>query len=113
MKARVPKQPGMGNMQQMIKQAQQMQEKMEEVQEELNEREFEGIAGGNAVKATVNGKKELVGVTLDPEVVDPDDIEMLEDLIVAAVNDGLRRVQETTDAEMEKVTGGSGMPGIL
>lgn len=113
MKARVPKQPGMGNMQQMMQQAQKMQEQMEVVQADLNEREFEGTAGGNMVKAVFNGKKELVSVTIDPEAVDPEDVEMLEDLVVAAVNDSLRKVTETTDKEMEKVSGSMGMPGIF
>ena len=117
MKARLPQGMGGGpsNMQGMLRQAQKMQEQMEALQEELNGREYEIAAGGGAVKVRVNGKKELLSVSLAPEIVDPDDIESLEDVIVAAVNEALRKVEETNAAEMSKVTGGLGigLPGMF
>ena len=106
--------PGMpgGNMQQMLKQAQKMQEKLAKVQEELEAREYEASAGGGMVTATVNGKRELLSITIDPEAVDPDDIEMLEDLVAAAVNATVKQVDETAEAEMGKLTGGLNIPGL-
>ena len=101
-----------GNMNNLMKQAQRMQRQMEEAQKELEEKEVEAAAGGGAVKVKVSGKKEIVAVTIDPEVVDPDDIEMLEDLIMAATNEALRKVEEETNAVMSKLTGGlTGMGG--
>lgn len=115
MKARLPKGMGGGpnNMQGMIRQAQKMQEDMAKIQAELEEREFSATAGGGAVQVVMTGKKELKAVTLQPEVVDPEDIEMLQDLIVAAVNEAIRTVEETTNDEMGKVTGGLSIPGLL
>ncbi|MFQ9872030.1 MAG: YbaB/EbfC family nucleoid-associated protein [Oscillospiraceae bacterium] len=115
MKARLPKGMGGGpnNMQGMIRQAQKMQEDMAKIQAELEEREFSATAGGGAVQVVMTGKKELKSVTLQPEVVDPEDIEMLQDLIVAAVNEAIRTVEETTNDEMGKVTGGLSIPGLL
>lgn len=115
MKARLPQGFGGGgqNMNALIKQAQQMQEKMAQYQEELAERTFEATAGGGAVSVTMTGKKELRGIKLSPDVVDPDDIEMLEDLIVAAVNEVSRQVDETTAKEMDSITGGMNIPGML
>lgn len=115
MKARLPKGMGGGpnNMQGMIRQAQKMQEDMAKIQAELEEREFSATAGGGAVQVVMTGKKELKSVTLQPEVVDPEDIEMLQDLIVAAVNEAIRTVEETTNNEMGKVTGGLSIPGLL
>ena len=81
-----------GNMNNLMKQAQKMQRQMEEAQKELEEKEVEAAAGGGAVKVKVSGKKEIVAVTIDPEVVDPDDVEMLEDLIMAAANEALRKM---------------------
>lgn len=100
--------PGGGgmNMQQMMRQAQAMQQKMQQMQEELSAREFTAQAGGGMVSATVTGAKEVKSVHIDPACVDPDDVEMLEDLITAAVNEALRTAQETTEAEMGKLTGG-------
>lgn len=100
---------GMGggnNMNAMLKQAQKMQENMMKKQEELNEREFEAAAGGGAVTVTVYGRKEIKAISIAPEVVDPDDIEMLEDLILAATNEALRLAEEATSSEMGKLTGG-------
>ena len=115
MKARLPKGFGGGaqNMNSMIRQAQKMQEQMAEKQEELNEREFKATAGGGAIEVVMTGKKELTGIVIKPEVVDPDDIEMLQDLVVAAVNEAIRTVESTVTAEMEKITGGLSVPGVL
>lgn len=103
--------PGMGmpgNMNNLMKQAQKMQRQMEENQKALEEKEFTASAGGGAVAVTVSGKREVTKVTLSEEVVDPDDIEMLEDLIVAAANEALRKVEEESAAVMSKLTGGLG-----
>ena len=97
-----------GNMNNLMKQAQKMQKQMEETTKELEEKEYTATAGGGAVEVTISGKKEVVKVKLSPEVVDPDDIEMLEDLIVAATNEAWRQMEETTSASMAKVTGGLG-----
>ncbi len=96
------------NMNNLMKQAQKMQRQMEEATKELEEKEITAAAGGGAVKVTVSGKKEIVKVELAEEVVDPDDIEMLEDLIVAAANEALRQMDELSEAAMGKVTGGMG-----
>ena len=95
-----------GNMNNLMKQAQKMQKQMEESQKELETREFTATAGGGAVEVTVSGKKEVTKVKLAEEVVDPDDIEMLEDLIVAATNEALRKMEEATTSAMAKMTGG-------
>ena len=103
--------PGMGmpgNMNNRMKQAQKLQRQMEENQKALEEKEFTASAGGGAVEVTVSGKREVTKVTLSEEVVDPDDIEMLEDLIVAAANEALRKVEEESAAVMSKLTGGLG-----
>lgn len=115
MKARLPQGYGGGpqNMNAMIKQAQKMQEQMAEKQAELGEREFKATVGGGAVEVVMNGNKQMSGILLKPEVVDPEDIEMLQDLIVAGVNEALRMVEDTTAAEMEKVTGGLNVPGMF
>ena len=97
-----------GYMNNLMKQAQRMQKQMEETTKELEEKEITATAGGGAVEVTVTGKKEVKAVKLDPEVVDPDDIEMLEDLIVAATNEALRKMEEISQAEMSKITGGLG-----
>ena len=103
---------GMGNMQGMLQRVQKMQADMQKVQAELQARTFESAAGGGAVKVTVTGKKELTGVVIDPQVVDPEDVEMLQDLILAAVNEALHQVDTVTEAEMNKVTGGLKIPGM-
>ena len=97
-----------GNMNNLMKQAQKMQKQMEETTKELEEQEVTATAGGGAVSVTVSGKKEVTAVKLEPEVVDPDDIEMLEDLIVAATNEALRKMEEISQANMAKITGGLG-----
>ena len=97
-----------GNMNNLMKQAQRMQRQMEEAQKELEEKEVEAAAGGGAVKVKVSGKKEIVAVTIDPEVVDPEDVEMLEDLIMAAANAALRKMDEVSQSSMAKITGGLG-----
>ncbi len=97
-----------GNMSNLMKQAQRMQRQMEEGQKELETKEFTSAAGGGAVEVTVNGKKEIVKVKLSEEVVDPEDIEMLQDLIVAATNEALRQAEEASTAMMGKMTGGLG-----
>ncbi|MDY3917408.1 MAG: YbaB/EbfC family nucleoid-associated protein [Candidatus Limivivens sp.] len=102
-----------GNMNNLMKQAQRMQRQMEENQKALEEKEFTATAGGNAVEVTVSGKREVLKVKLAEEAVDPDDIEMLEDLIVAATNEALRKVDEEANAVMSKMTGGLGGLGGL
>ncbi len=107
---------GMGggaNMNQMIKQAQKMQEQMLKMQEEMESKTFEAAAGGGAVKVVIDGKREVQEVVLSPEVVDPDDIEMLQDLIVAAVNEGLRKVEADSSAQLGSITGGLNIPGLF
>ena len=99
---------GMGNMNNLMKQAQRMQRQMEENQKALEEKEFTAAAGGGAVEITITGKREVKKVTISEEVVDPDDIEMLEDLITAAMNEALQKVEEETSAAMSKLTGGLG-----
>ena len=103
-----------GNMGNLMKQAQKMQRQMEEQAKEMETKEFTATAGGGAVEVTVSGKREVVKVKLDQEVVDPDDVEMLEDLIVAATNEALRKVEEASTSAMSKLTGGfgGGMPGM-
>ena len=102
-----------GNMNQMLKQAQKLQEEMARTQEELQTRTVEASAGGGAVQVVVSGKMELVELKIKPEVVEPDDVEMLEDLIKAAVNEGFRKVQEMVSSEMGKLTGGLKIPGLF
>ena len=97
-----------GNMNNLMKQAQRMQRQMEEAQQKMEEAEVEASAGGGAVTVKVSGKKEVLSVKLQEEVVDPDDIEMLEDLIVAATNEALRKIEEMNQANMAKFTGGMG-----
>lgn len=100
-----------GNMNNLMKQAQRMQRQMEENQKEMETKEFAAAAGGGAVEVTVNGKKEVVKVKLTEEVVDPEDIEMLEDLIVAATNEAIRQAEEANAEVMSKMTGGLGLGG--
>ena len=99
----------MGNL---AKMAQQMQAEMARVQAEVEALVIETSAGGGAVKAVVNGSQEVVSITIDPSAVDPDDVEMLQDLITAAVNDGLRQVRDTAAEKMARVTGGLRLPGL-
>lgn len=104
--------PGGGSMNKMIKQAKQVQEQIVKMQEELQQRELEISAGGGAITVRVNGKQELLSIKINPEVVDPEDIEMLEDLVMAAVNEGIRQSQEMVSTEMAKITGGFNIPGL-
>lgn len=105
--------PGMGNMGNMMKQVQKMQKQMADLQNELNEREVEASAGGGAITVKVNGKKEILAITIDKDVVDPDDVEMLQDLIIAATNEALRSAEEMVTREMQKITGGMNIPGLF
>lgn len=101
------------NFQNMMKQAQKLQEKMVKVQEELAAKTVEATSGGGMVTAVVNGKFELMSIRIEKDVVNPDDIDMLQDLIIAAVNEGVRKAQEMASAEMAKVTGGMKLPGMM
>ena len=112
MKVRIPQGMGGGNMQSMLKQAQKMQEDMAEKQAELEAREYEVAAGGGVVNVKINGKKEILSVKLSEEIVDPDDIETLEDLIVAGVNEAIKKVEAESAAEMSKITGSMSIPGM-
>ena len=114
MKAKLPKGMGGGptNMQSMIKQAQKMQEDMTALQEDLDAREYEVKAGGGVVTVKINGKLEVLSIDVAPEVVDPDDIETMTDIIVAAVNEAIKKVNETNSEEMGKITGGLNVPNI-
>lgn len=102
---------GGGNINNLMKQAQKLQRDMEQAQKELESKEFEASVGGGAVIVKVNGKKEVLAINIKEEVVDPDDVEMLEDLIVAATNEALRKVEEASASAMSKLTGG--MPGMF
>lgn len=104
---------GMGNMQGMLKKVQKMQADMMKLQEDLKSRTVETTVGGGAVSVVVSGKKELKAIKIAPSAVDPDDVEMLEDLIISAVNEGMRKVDEMTEKEMGKVTGGMKLPGMF
>ena len=104
---------GGGNMQQLARQAQKLQAQMTKMQEELEAREYEASAGGGMVTVKVNGKKELLALEIKPEAVDPDDVEMLQDMVLAAVNEGLRIASETMEKEMGKLTGGMNIPGLF
>ena len=115
MKVRLPQGMGGGpsNMQSMLKQAQKMQEEMTAKQAELEEKEYDVAAGGGVVNVKINGKKEILSVKIDPEVVDPDDVETLEDLIVAAVNEAIKTVESISSEEMGKITGSMNIPGMF
>lgn len=114
MKANIPK--GLGgpqNMQGMIRQAQKMQEQMTELQEQLDSREYEVKAGGGAVTVVITGKKEIRSLNISPEIVDPDDIETLTDVLTAAFNEAIKRVDETNQKEMSALTGDISIPGLF
>ena len=115
MKARLPKGMGGGpqNMQSMIRQAQKMQEDMEKAQTELDVKEYETQAGGGAVKVKINGKREILSLTLAPEIVDPDDIETLADAVTAAVNEAIKKVEAENSETMNKITGNLNVPGMF
>ncbi len=101
------------NMNNMLKQAQKMQQDMLKAQQEIEEKEIEASSGGGAVTVKVSGKKEILSIKILPEVVDPDDVEMLEDLITAAVNEAMRKADEESAKEMSKFTGGMNIPGLF
>ena len=115
MRANIPKGMGGGphNMQAMIRQAQKMQEDMAAKQAELDAREYDVSAGGSVVNVKINGKREILAIDLQPEIVDPDDIETLSDILVAAVNEAIKRVEETNNEELNKITGAMSMPGLF
>ena len=114
MKANIPK--GLGgpqNMQGMIRQAQKMQEQMTELQEDLDAREYEIKAGGGAVTIVITGKKEIKSLSIEPEIVDPDDVEMLTDILTAGFNEAIKRVDDTNQKEMSAITGNMSLPGMF
>ena len=102
-----------GNMNNLMKQAQKMQADMAELQADLEQREFSASVGGGAVDITINGKRQVLKLNIKPEVVDPDDVEMLQDLIMSAFNEAVRTLDETSDEEMQKLTGGVSFPGLF
>lgn len=114
MRANYPK--GLGgpqNMNGMMKQVQKMQEEMTALQTELEDREYEVSAGGGMVKVKINGKREILHIDIQPDIVDPDDIETLADVVTAAVNEAIKKVDSTSESEMQKITGGLNIPGLL
>ncbi len=115
MKARLPQGMGGGaqNMQGMIKQAQKMQEQITSLQEDIENREFTATSGGGAVEVVMNGKKEIKTLTIKPDVVDKDDIEMLQDLVISAFNDAVHQIEATSETEMGAITGGVSFPGLF
>ena len=115
MKARLPQGMGggAGNLQQLARQAQKMQENIERITAELELQEYTASSGGNMVKATVTGKMEVKAIEINPEIVAPDDVEMLSDVVVAAVNEALRQAQQDKEAKLGAVSGGMGIPGLF
>lgn len=112
-KSRMPMGMGGANMNNMIKQAQKMQQNMLKMQEEMEQSEFEATSGGGAVTVKMSGKKELTSISIKPEAVDPDDVEMLEDLILAAVNEVIKKVDSASASKMSSITGGLNIPGMF
>jgi len=113
MKARIPQGMGGGSMNSMIRQAQKMQEDLAVKQEELDAAEYDISAGGGMVNLKINGKKEVLSLDIKPEIVDPDDIETLSDILIAAVNEAIKRVEDTNQKELAKITGNMNIPGIF
>lgn len=113
MKVRIPNSGGPGNMNQMLKQAQKMQADMAALQEDLENREFSATSGGGMVEVTVDGKHLIKSIKINPDAVDPDDVEMLEDLITVAVNEAISNATKTSEEEMGAITGGLNMPGLF
>lgn len=113
MKVRIPNSGGPGNMNQMLKQAQKMQEDMANLQADLEVREYSATSGGGAISVTVDGKHLIKSVKIDPEIVDPDDTEMLEDLLTVAVNEAISNAIKNSEEEMSAVTGGLNLPGMF
>ncbi len=112
MKARIPNQGGGMNQAAMMKQLQQMQDNMETTQKEIEETEFTASSGGGAVEVAVTGAHEVKSIKIQPDVVDPEDVEMLEDMLIAALNEAQRKASETMEREMGKITGGMNIPGL-
>ena len=114
MKSRLPKNMGGAqNMNSMIKQAQKMQDEITELQTDIEAREFSATAGGGAVEVVVTGAKNIKSLNIKPEVVDPEDIDMLQDLIISAINEAMTTFEKTTEEEMNKITGGVALPGLF
>ena len=115
MKARLPKQNmgGAQNMNAMIRQSQKMQDEITTLQEDIENREFSATSGGGAVSVVVTGKKIIKSLTINKEVVDPEDVEMLQDLVISAINEAVNQVESTTETEMSKITGGVSLPGLF
>jgi len=113
MKVRIPNSGGPGNMNQMLKQAQKMQEDMTNLQADLEEREYTATSGGGMIEVTVDGKHLIKSIKIDPEAIDPEDNEMLEDLITVAVNEAISNAIKTAEEEMGAITGGLNMPGLF
>lgn len=115
MKARLPKQSvgGAQNMNAMIRQAQKMQDEITTLQEDIEGRDFTATSGGGAVTVVVTGKKTVKSLTINKEVVDPEDVEMLQDLVISAINEAVNQVETTTESEMSKITGGVSLPGLF
>ncbi len=113
MKVRIPQSGMPGNMADMLKKAQKMQEDMQSTQAELETREYEISAGGGAVTVKINGKRELIALDITPEIVDPDDVETLSDILIAAVNEAIKKVDSVSEAEMAKISGQMGLPGMF
>ena len=113
MKVRIPNSGGPGNMNQMLKQAQKMQEDMTNLQADLEEREYTATSGGGMVEVTVDGKHLIKSIKINPDIIDPDDSEMLEDLVTVAVNEAISNAIKTAEEEMGAITGGLNMPGLF
>lgn len=115
MKARIPKQSvgQQQNMNAMIRQAQKMQDEITKLQDDIEEREFSATSGGGAVEVVLTGKKTIKSLTIKPDVVNADDVEMLQDLVISAVNEGIAKIEEVTEEEMSKITGGVSLPGLF
>ncbi len=113
MKVRIPNSGGAGNMNQMLKQAQKMQEDMTKLQADLEQREFTATSGGGIVEVTVDGKHLIKGIKINPDAIDPEDSEMLEDLITVAVNEAISNAIKTSEEEMGAITGGLNIPGMF
>ena len=113
MKVRIPNSGGPGNMNQMLKQAQKMQEDMANLQADLEQREFTASSGGGMVEVTVDGKHLIKSIKINPDIVDADDVEMLEDLVTVAVNEAIENATKTSEEEMGAITGGLNMPGLF
>ena len=113
MKVRIPNSGGAGNMNQMLKQAQKMQADMAALQEDLENREYSAVSGGGMVEVTVDGKHNIKSLKINPDIIDPDDVEMIEDLVTVAVNEAINNAAKTAEDEMGAITGGLNLPGMF